>query len=63
VLGTLYEDFWAALPDACKGVYAKTLEEMHQAFLADIRNGDIVLIKGSNNTRLHTLAGAIANIR
>ncbi|WP_229447713.1 UDP-N-acetylmuramoyl-tripeptide--D-alanyl-D-alanine ligase [Nitratireductor sp. B36] len=63
VLGTLYEDFWAALPDACKGVYAKTLEEMHQAFLADIRNGDIVLIKGSNSTRLHTLAGAIANIR
>ncbi|XHB98368.1 Mur ligase family protein [Nitratireductor sp. ac15] len=61
VLGSLYEDFWAALPDARKGCRAATLEEMHKAFLADIRDGDMVLIKGSNSTNLHTLAAAMAN--
>ncbi|QZZ37436.1 UDP-N-acetylmuramoyl-tripeptide--D-alanyl-D-alanine ligase [Nitratireductor kimnyeongensis] len=63
VLGALYEDFWGALPEALKGSHATTLEEMRQAFLDEVRDGDIVLIKGSNSTKLHTLAAAMADMR
>ncbi len=55
VFGALYEDFWTSLPNARKGCHAASLAEIKQVFLADLRDGDMVLMKGSNSTRLHTL--------
>jgi len=47
--------FYAA-PDAMRGAHRRTAAELEEPFLAALRDGDVVMIKGSNAMRMGSLA-------
>lgn len=59
-LGPLYDDFWAALPPHIGGRRAASLDDLRNSLRADLRNGDVVLFKGSHSTALHELVSEFA---
>ena len=50
---------WEALPQARRAVYAELATELVPALVEDIRPGDVVMIKGSNGTRLGSVVQAL----
>ena len=53
VMGKLYTDFWERLPAARRGRYTDSLDELKLALQEELVDKDVVLLKGSNSTRLH----------
>lgn len=59
LMGELYSDFWKTIRPDQRGHYARTLDELREKMTADLADGDIVLFKGSNGTKLHTLVAEL----
>jgi len=57
--GTLMESLWAALPPDRRGGAAPTAVDLKQAVVADVRPGDIVMVKGSNSIRMALIVQAL----
>lgn len=53
VMGELYTDFWQQLPAARRGIHAATLDALDEAVRADLRDGDLVLFKGSHSSDIY----------
>lgn len=62
VTGEHYKNFWQCLPDAIKGAYAPSMEELKTALREQIEEQDTILFKGSNSTKIHELVTWIKNI-
>ncbi len=61
VCGEQMARLWQALPKALHGHYAETSEALCEPFLAAIRAGDVVVIKGSLGSRMGLLVEATRN--
>jgi UDP-N-acetylmuramyl pentapeptide synthase len=59
VIGELFDEFWAALPVACRGSHTASPAEMLRFLEQDLATGDCVLLKGSHSTGLHILVGQL----
>ncbi|MFC3441712.1 Mur ligase family protein [Sphingobium rhizovicinum] len=59
VMGGLYTSFWAGLPAACRGLYADHVDQLFDHLVAGSQDGDILLVKGSHGSGLHTLVGRL----
>lgn len=55
VTGEHFAGFWEEISQARRGCYASSLEVLKTVLRDELRDGDIVLFKGSNSTRLHEL--------
>lgn len=55
VTGELYEGFWCELSSSRKGEYVDSLDRLKNVLLDQLTDGDAVLFKGSNSTRIHEL--------
>jgi UDP-N-acetylmuramoyl-tripeptide--D-alanyl-D-alanine ligase len=58
--GRLMHALWRALPPARRGGYAGQAAELEPQLLGAVRPGDVVMVKGSNDSKAHTLARALA---
>lgn len=54
VLGDLYFGCWDCLPKERRGVFAHSLDELKTRVKSEFRDGDLVMIKGSHGSGLHT---------
>lgn len=59
VLGALYDDFWQQLPEARRGVQAATLAALDESVRADLRDGDLVLFKGSHSSDIYQVVSGL----
>jgi UDP-N-acetylmuramoyl-tripeptide--D-alanyl-D-alanine ligase len=50
---------WQALPPARRGGYAESATRIEPVVLAALRPGDVVMIKGSNASRLHMIVASL----
>ncbi|MEM9706983.1 MAG: UDP-N-acetylmuramoyl-tripeptide--D-alanyl-D-alanine ligase [Pseudomonadota bacterium] len=50
--GGLTEHLWTALPEAMRGGFAAKAEEIAAMLIDDVRDGDIILVKGSNASKV-----------
>lgn len=57
--GPLAKALFDALPPERRGEWAATPEAVEAQLLADVRPGDVVMVKGSNGARTWTLAAAL----
>lgn len=55
VVGKLYRQFWADLPADRRGVHAESPEALRSILRETLHDGDALLIKGSNGSRMHEL--------
>ncbi|MEX4007614.1 UDP-N-acetylmuramoyl-tripeptide--D-alanyl-D-alanine ligase [Neoaquamicrobium sediminum] len=55
VTGELYQDFWRTLPRSRKGLYLGSLDAMKEVLEEQLADGDVVLVKGSNSTRMYEI--------
>jgi UDP-N-acetylmuramoyl-tripeptide--D-alanyl-D-alanine ligase len=55
VIGPLWRSFWETLPAHQSGCHAQTLDAFETIIRADLRDGDVVLLKGSHSRRIHEL--------
>ena len=51
-VGELMENLWKALPSDMQGAHAAQVSGLASKLLADLRDGDIILVKGSNGSRV-----------
>lgn len=58
--GPLMRALWEALPPARRGGYAESAARIEAEVLAALRPGDAVMIKGSNASRMHTIAASLS---
>lgn len=54
-LGPLYAPLWAGLPPDCHGLHADHVGQLYAHLKQTMRDGDIILIKGSHGSGLHAL--------
>ena len=59
VAGELMDHLWDAAPKAMRGARAETAAELASAVLADLRDGDVVMVKGSNASKVSDIARAL----
>jgi UDP-N-acetylmuramoyl-tripeptide--D-alanyl-D-alanine ligase len=57
--GPLMALLWARVPEQRRGAYAARSEELTSRLLADLRAGDVVMIKGSLGSRMGPIAEAL----
>jgi UDP-N-acetylmuramoyl-tripeptide--D-alanyl-D-alanine ligase len=57
--GPLMHALWTALPPAQRGAYAKTPHELADILIAQLRPGDVVMIKGSNGSKASLIVSAL----
>lgn len=55
VIGALYEDFWRSISDDRRGRLTNSMEELKAGLLSELRDGDVLLLKGSHSTLMHEL--------
>ncbi len=55
VAGGLYQQFWESIPPERRGMHASSPEALKASLRDDLRDGDLVLVKGSNGSRVHQL--------
>ncbi|HUZ12523.1 MAG TPA: UDP-N-acetylmuramoyl-tripeptide--D-alanyl-D-alanine ligase [Caulobacteraceae bacterium] len=60
--GPLMEFLWRALPPARRGAYASTAAELVPLLARAIGPGDVVMVKGSRDSRAAALAQALAGL-
>lgn len=54
-VGDFYDAFWQMLPKSCRGRRANTPDELKAALLDELRDGDVLLLKGSHGSLIHEL--------
>lgn len=47
-----------AAPEAARGAHRATALELEEAVIAAIRSGDVVMVKGSNGSRMSRIVAA-----
>jgi UDP-N-acetylmuramoyl-tripeptide--D-alanyl-D-alanine ligase len=57
--GPLMGDLWDTLPTHLKGDYADSAAEIEEAVIAAIAPGDVIMVKGSNASRMGQLVEAL----
>ena len=57
--GPRMQSLWAALPSERQGAYAADADSLIPHVVGSLRAGDIILIKGSNGSRMSRLVGAL----
>jgi len=57
--GPLMENLWKRLPSPVRGAYAGGAAQLEDSLRAALRPGDVVMIKGSNGSRMGPLAAAL----
>ncbi len=57
--GPLMAHLWEATPNARRGAHAENSGQLQNALLADLRAGDVVMVKGSNSSRMGLLVDAM----
>lgn len=57
--GVKMNALWAALPVAARGGIEDTAAALWPVALAALRDGDVVLVKGSNGSKVHTIAARL----
>jgi len=57
--GTLMHALWTALPQTQRGAYAETPAELANSLIAQVRPGDVVMIKGSNGSKASLIVSAL----
>ncbi|WP_081944654.1 Mur ligase family protein [Sphingopyxis sp. MWB1] len=55
LVGNLYDELWSALPEECRGGRAQALTDLQAALMADLQDGDLLMIKGSHGSAVHLL--------
>ena len=55
VAGPLMKALWAKLPKPMRGALAETAEELEPALADFLASGDVIMVKGSNASRLGPL--------
>lgn len=59
VMGPLYARFWDTIPSQARGSHVGSLEQLQRMLLEHLRDGDLVLIKGSNATGMQKVVSWI----
>lgn len=57
--GPLMAHLWSALTNERRGIYADTSHELCDRILADLRAGDVVMVKGSLGSRMKVIVEAL----
>ena len=57
--GTQMKSLWDKLPPSRRGVYAATSSELTVPLAEALRQGDTILVKGSNGTKLSVIIDAL----
>lgn len=57
--GPLMSRLYYAAPEAMRGAHRATPLELEEAVLAAIRSGDVVMVKGSNGSRISRMVAAV----
>ena len=57
--GQLMSALYYAAPESMRGAHRRTAQELAEAIIATIRPGDVVMIKGSNGSRMSHIVAAI----
>jgi UDP-N-acetylmuramoyl-tripeptide--D-alanyl-D-alanine ligase len=57
--GPLMHALWAALPPAQRGAYTETPAELAQILIAQVRPGDVVMVKGSNGSKASLIVSTL----
>lgn len=57
--GPLMRNLWDALPPTRRGGYAETAERIEGDVVSALRPGDVIMIKGSNGSRMGPVAGRL----
>ncbi|MDB5508845.1 MAG: murF [Hyphomicrobiales bacterium] len=57
--GPLMRHLHQALPEDKKGVYGRTSDEIAETLLASVAAGDVVMVKGSNGSRMGPIVAAL----
>ncbi|MDC7675842.1 UDP-N-acetylmuramoyl-tripeptide--D-alanyl-D-alanine ligase [Asticcacaulis machinosus] len=57
--GPLMANLWQIVPPALRGAYAPTASELIVPLKADLRSGDVVMIKGSNGSKAGLIAASL----
>jgi UDP-N-acetylmuramoyl-tripeptide--D-alanyl-D-alanine ligase len=57
--GSLMEALWAKLPQSRRGAYAPTSAELLPALVGALAPGDVVMVKGSNASRMGALVDSL----
>jgi UDP-N-acetylmuramoyl-tripeptide--D-alanyl-D-alanine ligase len=57
--GPLMRSLFEALPDHLKGGWCETAAELEPLVLEAVKEGDVIVVKGSNGSRMHRIVGAL----
>ena len=57
--GPMMHSLWEALPAAQQGAWRETAVELEPLVLAALTRGDVIMVKGSNASRMHAIVEAI----
>jgi UDP-N-acetylmuramoyl-tripeptide--D-alanyl-D-alanine ligase len=57
--GPLMSRLFYAAPETMRGAHRRTALELEEAVLAAIRPGDVVMVKGSNGSRMSRIVAAL----
>jgi UDP-N-acetylmuramoyl-tripeptide--D-alanyl-D-alanine ligase len=60
--GPLMENLWRALPPTRRGGYARTAVELEPQLLRAVEPGDVVMVKGSRDSKAQALAKALMGL-
>lgn len=60
--GPLMKNLWDVLPDRLRGSYAGNAAELTEGLTADLRSGDVIMVKGSNGSKAGLIAKSLLNI-
>jgi UDP-N-acetylmuramoyl-tripeptide--D-alanyl-D-alanine ligase len=60
--GPLMKSLWDALPPTRRGGYASSAAELAPLVARSVEPGDVVMVKGSNGSRAHVVAAALAGL-
>ena len=60
--GPMMESLWAALPPTRQGAYAQTAAELIPSLIRAVEPGDVVMVKGSRDSKAKALAEALAGL-
>ena len=57
--GPLMRSLYESLPESMRGAYAETAAGIESAVTSDVAAGDVVMVKGSNGSRMGAIAAAL----
>ncbi len=57
--GALMKSLWDATPESIRGAHAASADALAPAVLESVRDGDVVMVKGSNGSRISQIASAL----